>query len=64
MAKLGDFIAFKATISLLERTDEGKLTIKDIYNKCKQALLQKRRTKKSPKKNCIKIFLIKIFQMR
>jgi len=47
MAKLGDFIAFKATMSLLEQTDEGKLAIKDIYNKCKQALLQKKEEQKN-----------------
>mgnify|MGYP001357780170 FL=1 len=47
MAKLGDFIAFKATMSLLEQTDEGKLSIKDIYNKCKQALLQKKEEQKN-----------------
>tara|TARA_B100000902_G_C27311361_1_gene918623 strand:- start:476 stop:2365 length:1890 start_codon:yes stop_codon:yes gene_type:complete len=37
MAKLGDFIAFKAAVSLLNRTEDGKKIITEIYNKCKTA---------------------------
>jgi amidophosphoribosyltransferase len=37
MAKLGDFIAFKAAISLLKKTEKGRELIKTTYNKCKAA---------------------------
>ncbi|MAQ31159.1 MAG: amidophosphoribosyltransferase [Flavobacteriales bacterium] len=40
MAKLGDFIAFKGVISLLNKTPEGKKHISTIYEKCKKALKQ------------------------
>ena len=36
MAKLGDFIAFKAAISLLNKKENGKQIIEQTYNKCKQ----------------------------
>jgi amidophosphoribosyltransferase len=35
MAKLGDFVAFKATIELLRENHLGKI-INEVYNKCKQ----------------------------
>ena len=44
MAKLGDFIAFKAVISLLNKSDSGKLLINKTYKKCKEAILQPRET--------------------
>jgi len=37
MAKLGDFIAFKAVMSLLNKTEKGKQLIQNTYNKCQQA---------------------------
>ena len=40
MARLDDFIAFKAMISLLQKSTEGETLIKDVYHKCKEALLQ------------------------
>ena len=40
MAKLGDFIAFKALISLLNKSDSGKKLLMQTYEKCKSALLQ------------------------
>ena len=40
MAKLGDFIAFKAVISLLKKSEEGKKIIQSTYQKCKLALQQ------------------------
>ena len=43
-------LRFKATISLLERTDEGKLAIKDIYNKCNRHCCKKKRNKKITQK--------------
>ncbi|MDC0189399.1 amidophosphoribosyltransferase [Flavobacteriales bacterium] len=38
MAKLGDFIAFKAVISLLNKSDHGKSIIDSTYIKCKTAI--------------------------
>ena len=40
MAKLGDFIAFKGVMSLLNKTPEGKTHIVSVYEKCKKALKQ------------------------
>jgi len=40
MARLDDFIAFKAIIYLLQKSTEGETLIKDVYHKCKEALLQ------------------------
>ena len=40
MAKLGDFIAFKAVISLLNKSESGKTIIQTRYKKCKSALSQ------------------------
>ena len=40
MAKLGDFIAFKGVMSLLNKTPEGKTHIASVYEKCKKALKQ------------------------
>ena len=39
MAKLGDFIAFRAVISLLNQTPKGKKTIEDTYQKCKESMV-------------------------
>ncbi|MBJ05115.1 MAG: amidophosphoribosyltransferase [Flavobacteriales bacterium] len=39
MAKLGDFIAFKAVISLLNKSENGKNIIQDTYEKCKKAIV-------------------------
>jgi len=36
MAKLGDFIAFKAAISLLNKSERGKEIIENTYKKCKE----------------------------
>ncbi|MAZ55669.1 MAG: amidophosphoribosyltransferase [Flavobacteriales bacterium] len=36
MAKLGDFIAFKAAISLLSKSERGKEIIENTYKKCKE----------------------------
>ena len=38
MAKLGDFIAFKAVISLLKNTEHGKKIIQETYKKCQNSL--------------------------
>ena len=38
MAKLGDFIAFRAVISLLNKSDHGKSLIDSTYIKCKTAI--------------------------
>ena len=40
MAKLGDFIAFKGVMSLLNKTPEGKTHIASVYEKCKKDLKQ------------------------
>ncbi len=37
MAKLGDLIAFKAAISLLNQTKEGRDKIQEVYEACKKA---------------------------
>ena len=36
MARLGDFIAFRAAISLLKKTTDGKEIIKNTYKECKK----------------------------
>ena len=38
MAKLGDFIAFKAVISLLNKSEAGKKIIQSTYENCKSTL--------------------------
>jgi len=38
MAKLGDFIAFRAAISLLNKTEKGRRVIQEVYKKCKKAI--------------------------
>jgi len=38
MAKLGDFIAFRAAISLLNKTEKGKRVISSTYRACKKAV--------------------------
>ncbi|MAZ58060.1 MAG: amidophosphoribosyltransferase [Flavobacteriales bacterium] len=38
MAKLGDFIAFKAVISLLNKSENGKKIIQETYKKCQNSL--------------------------
>jgi amidophosphoribosyltransferase len=38
MAKLGDFIAFKAAMSLLKKTENGKKIIQETYKKCQDSL--------------------------
>ena len=38
MAKLGDFIAFRAVMSLLNKSDNGKSLIDSTYIKCKTAI--------------------------
>ena len=38
MAKLGDFIAFRAAISLLQKTEKGRQAIQGVYQKCKNAI--------------------------
>ncbi len=40
MAKLGDFIAFRAAISLLKKSSSGEEVIQKTYQKCRQALLR------------------------
>jgi len=47
MAKLGDFIAFKAAISLLNKTESGQRTIEEIYKKCKEAIKQPKELQKN-----------------
>ena len=42
MAKIGDFIAFKAAIELLKETNQEQI-IKDVYNKCKEQQANKDR---------------------
>jgi amidophosphoribosyltransferase len=39
MAKLGDLIAFRAIVSLLQRTQSGKNKIQKVYNACKEAVI-------------------------
>jgi amidophosphoribosyltransferase len=39
MAKLGDFIAFRAVISLLNQTPKGKTRIENTYQKCKESMV-------------------------
>jgi len=51
MAKLGDFIAFKAAISLLNQSDKGKQIIEDTYKKCKEALTIPKEDQKNYLKN-------------
>ena len=38
MAKLGDLIAFKAAISLLQRTQEGRAKIQEVYKSCQRSI--------------------------
>jgi len=38
MAKLGDLIAFKAAISLLKRTQEGRVKIQEVYKSCQRSI--------------------------
>ena len=47
MAKLGDFIAFKAVISLLNKTDKGSQIIEETYLKCKEAIKQPKESQKN-----------------
>jgi len=39
MAKLGDFIAFRAVISLLNKSEQGKQIITNTYKNCKNAII-------------------------
>ena len=47
MAKLGDFIAFKAVISLLNKTEKGRQAIEETYLKCKDAIKQPKESQKN-----------------
>ena len=47
MAKLGDFIAFKAVISLLNKTEKGRQIIEETYLKCKEAIKQPKESQKN-----------------
>ena len=38
MAKLGDLIAFKAAISLLKNTQEGRVKIQEVYKACQRSI--------------------------
>ena len=38
MAKLGDLIAFKAAISLLKKTQEGRAKIQEVYKSCQKSI--------------------------
>ena len=38
MAKLGDLIAFKAAISLLKSTQEGRAKIQEVYKSCQRSI--------------------------
>ena len=38
MAKLGDLIAFKAAISLLKNTQEGRAKIQEVYKSCQRSI--------------------------
>ena len=40
MAKLGDLIAFRAAISLLKKSKNGRKKITAIYKACKKAIKQ------------------------
>ena len=51
MAKLGDFIAFKAVISLLKKSDQGKKIIQETYHKCQNSLSQPKEQQKNHLKN-------------
>jgi len=51
MAKLGDFIAFKAAISLLNKKENGKQIIQETYNKCKQDQINKKENQPNHLKN-------------
>ncbi len=39
MAKLGDFIAFRAAMSLLKKSKDGKKIIQETYQNCKESVL-------------------------
>jgi len=47
MAKLGDFIAFKAVISLLNKTEKGRQIIEETHLKCKEAIKQPKESQKN-----------------
>ena len=51
MAKLGDFIAFRAVIALLNKTPNGKKTIEDTYKKCKESMLLPKEKQENHLKN-------------
>ncbi|MAQ70138.1 MAG: amidophosphoribosyltransferase [Flavobacteriales bacterium] len=47
MAKLGDFIAFKAVISLLKKSEKGKKIIQETYQNCQEALTKPKEEQKN-----------------
>ena len=56
MAKLGDFIAFRAAISLLKKHPSGEEVIQNTYQKCKQALLKNKEDQTNHLKDLYKSF--------
>jgi len=51
MARLGDFIAFRAAISLLNKSDNGKKIIQTTYKKCKEDQLNNKESQTNHLKN-------------
>ena len=47
MAKLGDFIAFKAVISLLKKSEKGKKIIQETYQNCQESLTKPKEEQKN-----------------
>ncbi|MAQ47559.1 MAG: amidophosphoribosyltransferase [Flavobacteriales bacterium] len=56
MAKLGDFIAFRAAISLLKKHPSGEEVIQNTYQKCRQALLKNKEDQTNHLKDLYKPF--------
>lgn len=56
MAKLGDFIAFKALMSLLDKSKTGTALVKDTYEKCLAALNNPKEHQENHLKSLYNIF--------
>tara|TARA_Y100001968_G_C19436044_1_gene759768 strand:+ start:62 stop:1951 length:1890 start_codon:yes stop_codon:yes gene_type:complete len=56
MAKLGDFIAFKAAISLLNKTEDGRQLIQTTYNKSKRAIEKRKEEQENHLKDLYRPF--------
>ena len=56
MAKLGDFIAFKALMSLLDKSKTGNALVKDTYEKCLTTLNKPKEQQENHLKSLYNVF--------